>query len=203
MWLFWPYRHRSCISTPPPQLYMAHATCPHSVQMHPICGEACVAAVMAIIHTCPANSHVENNICQYTLWIHIYTQFLCWNHPLPLPSVFSKWFVTCMELGQQNQSSECFSRQLLTFLCILHLAWSLPLHHPHCHHRWHIPLSPFNAAVASLFPSRNHWTHKYRHHLHPFWTYFHFHIPFPCNSFLVSGFCRWRGRRLEGGGHLG
>ena len=194
---------RHPLSAPTPWLYMFRVTCPRSVQMHPIRGEACVAAVMAIIHTCPTNSHVENNIRQCTLWIYIYKQFLCRNHPLPLPSVFSKWFVTRMELGQWNRSSECLSRQLLTYLCILHLAWTTPLHHPHCHHHWHIPLSPFNATVASLFPSRNHWTHKYRHHLHPFQTYFHIHFPFPCNSFLVSGFRRRRGRRLEGGGHLG
>jgi hypothetical protein len=51
----------------PPRLYMAHVTCLCSVQMHPIHGEVCIAAIVAIMHMSPANSHIKGNIHQYTL----------------------------------------------------------------------------------------------------------------------------------------
>jgi hypothetical protein len=106
-------------STPPPQSYMAHMTCPYSIQTHPIHGEIYVTASVVVILTNPINPYIRDVNHQYTQLIIIYT-LPHHNHFLPFQIKFSKELHTHLESGQPNQLSECQSQPLWTHPLIIH-----------------------------------------------------------------------------------
>src|SRR5882762_6266892 len=104
-----------------------------------------------------------------------------------------------MELGQPSPSLEYLSQHL-----------ALHLHNPHClqmlsSRKPTIPLSPYTVIVDDSYPFPRFPSYllHYILLLDSFRTSSRIHFPSLHSSFLVSAFHRRRGRRLEGGGHLG